>query len=215
MECALTTELRNFSGRGSLISNGGSSGVRLSSSGKNLERTRDLSRKKRSLDVDHRAVGALTWLENRECVVTLTRGWLGHCSACSDDTTRPWGGHRIQRRAPGHVPLPTEPAHTQTHKMSKGSTNKHSSTVKETTDSHLHWWHQGKNHKPALPPIYCAIDYRLKTGGLWLLKNTNDNTSHLWMYNMPAPWESLHDIGVARTLLYQLSRTIIATVVTV
>ncbi len=61
VESALTTELRNFSGRGSLISNGGSSGVRLSSSGKNLERTRDLSRKKnRSLDVDHRAVGALT-----------------------------------------------------------------------------------------------------------------------------------------------------------
>lgn len=80
--------------------------------------------KNRSLDVDRRSVGALRWLENRECVVTLTRGWLGHCSAYSDDTTRPGGGHRIQRRAPGHVPLPTEPTHTQTHKMSKGSTNK-------------------------------------------------------------------------------------------
>lgn len=37
-----TTELRNFSGSGSLISRGGSSGVLLSSSGKNLERTKDL-----------------------------------------------------------------------------------------------------------------------------------------------------------------------------
>lgn len=37
-----TTELRSFSGRGSLISTGGSSGVRFSNSGNNLDRTSDL-----------------------------------------------------------------------------------------------------------------------------------------------------------------------------
>lgn len=38
----VTTELCSFSGRGSLISTGGSSGVRFSNSGNNLERTSDL-----------------------------------------------------------------------------------------------------------------------------------------------------------------------------
>lgn len=37
-----TTELRSFSGRGSLISTGGSSGVRFSNSGNNFDRTSDL-----------------------------------------------------------------------------------------------------------------------------------------------------------------------------
>lgn len=37
-----TTELCSFSGRGSLISTGGSSGVRFSNSGNNLDRTSDL-----------------------------------------------------------------------------------------------------------------------------------------------------------------------------
>lgn len=134
MESAFTTESRSFSGRGSLISNGGSSGVRLSSSGKNLERTRDLPSEQCEKHVRCQSQSCW-WKEmigkSTACVVTLTRGWLGRCSACLDDRTRPGGGHRTQRRAPGHVPLPTEPTHT-IHKMSIRRTNKHSSVVKET-----------------------------------------------------------------------------------
>lgn len=99
--------------------------------------------------------------------------------------------------------------------LSPRSLHKHIKWVKEApintvllwkrqTDSHLHWWHQGKIHKPEPPPIYCATDYRLKTGGLWLLKNTNDKTSHLWCRDVqyasslgitPWPW-SCKDLAV-------------------
>jgi len=77
-------------------------------------------------DVNHRAVGEVRLLwRSTACVVRLTRGWLGHCSACSDDRTRPGGAHRTQKRAPGHELLPTEPTDT-INKMSKESTDKHS-----------------------------------------------------------------------------------------
>lgn len=137
MERAFTTESCSFSGRGSLISNGGSSGVRLSSSGKNLERTRDLPSEQceNMLDVNHKAVGEVRWLGSQQHVWWRwpEDGWVAALSAQmigqgQEEATE----HREEHR---DMCLSPRSLHTHTHnihKMSIRSTNKHSSVVKVT-----------------------------------------------------------------------------------
>lgn len=122
-----TTELRNFSGSGSLISRGDSSGVLLSNSGKNLERTKDLPRRmgkeetggKKRKSIEHQPHnrhpqrGVSEWHIQMIFGLILTTGRWDHCFAGLSGTIRQGGGHRIQRIALEHEPHPMGPKYNK------------------------------------------------------------------------------------------------------